>query len=129
MKYMLIMQGSQQDVESVVEWSPEDLRAHIDFMKRIDTELFKPGELVTEMGMAPPNEAKSVRADDDGEAVITDGPFSESKEFLAGVWIVDVDTPERAYELAAHISTAPGPGGGPMNFPVIVHPAGRPPEV
>jgi hypothetical protein len=60
-----------------------------------------------------------VRAGKDG-APVTDGPFPEAKEFLAGFWIVEVDTPERAYELAAQASAAPGPGGAPLNMPIEV---------
>ena len=55
-----------------------------------------------------------------GGAPITDGVFAESKEFLAGFWIVQVDTTERAYELAAKASAAPGRGGEPMNMPIEV---------
>ena len=67
------------------------------------------GELVGAEGLASPTQAKLVRAGQDGKP-ITDGVFPESKEFLAGYWIVDVDSPERAYQIAAEASTAPGPG-------------------
>jgi hypothetical protein len=60
-----------------------------------------------------------VRAGKDGRPV-TDGPFAEAKEFLAGFWIVDVDRPERAYEIAARASAAPGPGGAPLDMPIEV---------
>jgi hypothetical protein len=61
---------------------------------------------------------------------MTDGPFPESKEFLAGYWIVEVDTPERAYALAARASAAPGPGGVPLNMPIEVRQvmSGPPPD-
>ena len=61
-----------------------------------------------------------VRARKDGTPEVTDGPFAEAKEFLAGYWIVDVERPERAYEIAARASAAPGPGGAPMNMPIEV---------
>ena len=67
-----------------------------------------------------PGQAKLVRARADGTPEVTDGPFAEAKEFLAGYWIVDVETPERAYELAARASAAPGPGGRPINMPIEV---------
>lgn len=78
------------------------------------------GELVAAEGLAAPTEAKIVRADDNGKPV-TDGVFPESKEFLAGYWIVQVNSPERAYQVAAEASTAPGRGGVPMNLRIEVH--------
>jgi hypothetical protein len=77
------------------------------------------GEWVDAQGLTPPGQAKLVRAGKDGRPV-TDGPFPEAKEFLAGYWIVEVDRPERAYELAAKASAAPGPGGKPLNMPIEV---------
>jgi hypothetical protein len=75
--------------------------------------------LVSGEGLADPKQAKRVRAGKDG-APITDGVFPESKEFLAGYWIVDVENPERAYEIAAQASAAPGPGGSPINMAIEV---------
>jgi hypothetical protein len=103
----------------VASWSPEDLQAHIGFMHRLNADLTASGELVGAEGLAPPAEAKLVRAGKDG-APVTDGPFAEAKEFLAGFWIVDVDRPERAYEIAARASSAPGPGGAPLVIPIEV---------
>ena len=65
------------------------------------------------------DEAKIVCAGKDGEP-ITDGVFPESKEFLAGYWIVDVESPEQAYKIAARASAAPGPGGKPGSMPIEV---------
>ena len=70
-------------------------------------------------GLDAPTQAKVVRAGKDGKPV-TDGVFPESKEYLAGYWIVDVDSPQRAYELAAEASAAPGPGGEPFNMAIEV---------
>jgi hypothetical protein len=103
----------------VASWSPEDLQAHIGFMHGLNADLTASGELVGAEGLAPPAEAKLVRAGKDG-APVTDGPFAEAKEFLAGFWIVDVDRPERAYEIAARASSAPGPGGAPLVIPIEV---------
>jgi len=75
--------------------------------------------LLSAEGLASPHEAKCVRAGKDG-ASITDGVFPEAKEYLAGYWIVDVETPEQAYAIAARASAAPGPGGVPMNMPIEV---------
>jgi hypothetical protein len=71
-----------------------------------------------------------VRAKKDGTPAVTDGPFAEAKEFLAGFWIVEVDRAERAYEIAAKVSSAPGPGGTPLIIPVEVRQVmSGPPEV
>jgi len=78
--------------------------------------------------LAFPEQARLVRAGKDGEP-ITDGIFPESKEFLAGYWIVDVDSPERAYRIAANASAAPGRGGQPLNMPIEVRPVTGPPDV
>ena len=80
-------------------------------------------------GLGGPQQARIVRAGEGGAPVVTEGPFAETKEFLAGFWIVDCDTPERAYEIAAQASAAPGPGGAPLNMPIEVRPVmGAPPE-
>jgi hypothetical protein len=105
---------------AVSDWSPDDLKAHIAFMHRFNKELTDAGELVGAEGLAPPGEARVVRAGKKGLPAVTDGPFPEAKEFLAGYWIVEVDRPERAYELAAKASAAPGPGGTPLNIPIEV---------
>ena len=81
--------------------------------------LVESGELVSTEGLALPDQARIVRAGKNG-APMTDGVFPESKEFLAGHWIVDVDTPERAYQIAARASAASGPGGTPLNMPIEV---------
>src|SRR5215212_8886521 len=122
MKYMMMMNvpAGTGDYQ-ITSWSPEDFKAHIAFMHRFNQELTEAGEWVDGQGLAPPSQARLVRAGKDG-APVTDGPFAESKEFLAGFWIVDVASPERAYELAAKASAAPGPGGAPLNMPIEVRP-------
>jgi hypothetical protein len=120
MKFMLMMHAPRGTGEyKVNDWSPEDLQAHMTFMHSLNRELMETGERVDAQGLAAPGEAKLVRAGKDGTPV-TDGPFAEAKEFLAGFWIVEVDTPERAYEIAAKASAAPGPGGAPLNMPIEV---------
>jgi hypothetical protein len=104
----------------ISSWSPEDFKAHIAFMRSLNRDLTDAGELVGAEGLAAPGEAKVVRAGKNGVPAVTDGPFPEAKEFLAGYWIVDVDRPERAYELAAKASAAPGRGGVPLNMPIEV---------
>jgi hypothetical protein len=89
-------------------------------MQRFNQELTEPGEFVGAEGLAPPGQARVVRAGKQGAPAVTDGPFAETKEFLAGYWIVEVDGPERAYEIAAKASAAPGPGGKPLVIPIEV---------
>ena len=120
MKFMLMMQCTQKEWESLGSWPPEDFKAHIDFMMRFNKELGEAGELVSAEGLSTPDQARIVRAGKGGAPAITDGPFPEAKEFLAGFWIIDCETPARAIELAARVSAAPGPGGAPVNIPVEV---------
>ena len=121
MRYMLMMNAPRGTGEyQATSWSPDDLKAHIGFMHSLNKDLTNAGELVTAEGLAAPGEAKVVRANKHGGPPVTDGVFPESKEFLAGFWIVDVDQPERAYEIAARVSAAPGPGGKPLIIPVEV---------
>jgi hypothetical protein len=101
----------------IFDWSKKDVEAHMAFMHSFNKDLTEAGEFVLGEGLSGPDQAKRVRADEKG-APITDGVFPESKEFLAGFWIIDVESPERAYELAAKVSAAPGPGGKPLNMPI-----------
>jgi hypothetical protein len=122
MKFMLMMHAPRGSGDwDVSNWSPEELKAHMAFMHRFNKELADAGELAAAEGLAAPGEARIVRATQGGGApAVTDGPFAEAKEFLAGYWIVQVPSAERAYELAARASAAPGPGGAPLNIPIEV---------
>jgi len=129
MKYIMMMHCPQNGYESFAALPKKDLQAHINFMHTFNKEIQATGERVSAEGLASPQEAKLVRAAPDGTP-ITDGVFPESKEFLAGYWIIDVASPERAYELAAKASTAPGLGGVPMNMPIEVRQVmSAPPDV
>jgi hypothetical protein len=119
MKYILMMHARKNGFETFSRWSKEDLRANVAFMRAFSRELKEEGVFVATEGLAFPDQAKIVRAGREGEPV-TDGVFPESKEFLAGYWIVDVEGPERAYEIAARASVAPGPGGKPLKMPIEV---------
>jgi hypothetical protein len=119
MKYMLMMNVPGGGPYQIGSWPKKDVEAHIKFMIELNKKLSSSGELVGAEGLAGPDQAKCVRAGKNGEP-ITDGVFAESKEFLAGFWIVDVETPERAYAIAAEASAAPGPGGKPLNMPIEV---------
>src|SRR5947199_7010384 len=130
MKYILMMKTMKANGNPFPGWTKEDIQRHIGFMMSLNKELRAAGELVSAEGLSFPDQAKLVRAGKDG-VPITDGVFPESKEFLAGYWIVDVDSPERAYAIAAKVSAAPGPGGAPLNMPIEVRPimSGPPPEM
>ena len=121
MKYMLMMNAPRGTGDwNISNWSADDFKAHMAFMHRLNKELRSEGVLVGLEGLAAPNRARIVRADAEGKPVVTDGPFPEAKEFLAGYWIVDVETPERAHAIAARASRAPGPRGVPLNMPIEV---------
>jgi hypothetical protein len=122
MKFILMMnapRGKSGDW-SVVNWTTDELKAHVGFMVRFNKELREEGVLVGAEGLASPREARIVRAGKGGAPEVTDGPFAESKEFLAGYWIVDVESPQQAYAIAGRASAAPGPGGKPLNMPIEV---------
>src|SRR5262245_6136093 len=121
MKFMLMMNAPRGTGDwGTANWSPDDLKAMVRFMKRFNEELKNSGELVSAEGLAPPGRALLVRAGKGSGPEVTDGPFAEAKEFLAGYWIVDCESPKRAYEIAARASSAPGPGGAPLNMPIEV---------
>jgi hypothetical protein len=119
MKFMLLLNTPRNGYSEYMSWPKQDLEANIAFMRAFSKKLSAAGELVSTEGLGSPTQAKRVRAGSDGKP-ITDGVFPESKEFLAGYWIVDVDSAERAYEIAAEVSAAPGPGGKPGTIPVEV---------
>ena len=108
MKYMLLMSGTKDMFEWYSKWPKEDLQANMVFMGKIAKALKEEGVLVETAGLAWPSQAITVRADSKGQP-ITDGVFPEAKEFLAGYWIIDVESAEEAYKVAARISLAPAP--------------------
>lgn len=119
-KYALIVDFQPGVVDTEMdEWKPEEIQAHLDYYKALNRELVDSGELVQSEVLAGPDLAKIVTSD--GTApVITDGPFQEFKEWLAGFQIVDVDTEARALEIAAKISAVPGPDGIALQQPIQV---------
>jgi hypothetical protein len=121
MKYILMMNGTKASFAEYAKWSKKDMEANVAFMRAFNKQLKDEGVYVTTEGLSWPDQGRLVRAGEDG-APITDGVFPESKEFLAGYWIVDVESPEQAYKIAARVSAAPGPGGAPGNIPVEVRP-------
>src|SRR5947209_8240487 len=119
MKYILMMNCPKTGYDTFGAWPKKDIQAHIAFMHGLNKAFRETGVLVSAEGLADPKQAKLVRAGKDG-APVTDGVFPEAKEFLAGYWIIDVESPEQAYEFAARASAAPGPGGAPINMPIEV---------
>ena len=119
MRFILMMMGTKADWGEYAKWSKEDLEQNVAFMRAFSKQLKEEGVFVATEGLGWPDQAKIVRAGKDGEP-ITDGIFPESKEFLAGYWIIDVESPEQAYKIAARASAAPGPGGKPGSMPIEV---------
>ena len=121
MRFILMMTGpAPKPGQGIESWSKEDFQAHIAFMNKFNAELKGEGVLAGAEGLDYPPKPKIVRATRERKPSITDGPFAETKEHLFGYWIVNVDTPEQAYEIAARASAAPGPGGAPLNMPIEV---------
>jgi hypothetical protein len=115
MRFMLLQNygGIEGDCAPMYEWTPEEVAAHVQFQLTLNRQLEELGELIDAQGLAGPDEARYV-VSDGTTPLVTDGPFPEAKELLAGYRIVEVDTPERAVEIAAQISAAPGQGGAPI---------------
>ena len=119
MKYMLLMSAPKESFEWFSKWPKEDLQANMAFMRNFSSELKEAGVLIATEGLAWHDQAVIVHAGKNGEP-ITDGVFPESKEFLAGFWMIDVDSAEEAYRIAARLSAAPAPAGTPGTMPVEV---------
>jgi len=115
MRFMLIQNygGIEGDCAPMYEWTPEEVAAHVQFQVALNRQLEELGELIDAQGLAGPDEARFV-VSDGTTPLVTDGPFPEAKELLAGYRLVEVDSPERAVEIAARISAAPGQGGAPI---------------
>ena len=110
MKYMILTYGSQQDYSEMAGWSPEDFTKMAEFMQAFSDELVASGELVETRGLAAPVHTRRVRLQG-GVPVVTDGPYAETQEVLAGYWIVDCESFDRATEIAARLSKCPTPDG------------------
>lgn len=116
MRFMLLQDygGVESDCAPMSEWTQDEVTAHIDFQRRLNAELRERGELVEVNALTSPDQARTVVYDGSSAPVVTDGPYPESKELLAGYRIVDVESVERAIEIAAQASAAPGQGGAPI---------------
>jgi hypothetical protein len=129
MKFMMMMHyGADIGCEPIHQWPPQDIHKHVQFMHELNKKLAQSGELVDAQGLTGPEQAKLVRAGKGGGPPITDGPFPESKEFLAGFWIIEVADEQRAIEIAATASAAPGPRGTKLSIPMELRPIGVAPK-
>jgi len=126
MKFMIQMNVKQGPYQ-MVGWSKEDVTRMINYMHELNKDLKAKGQFVAAEGLVAPDQARIVKANDDGSPSVTDGPFAESKEFIAGFWMVDVPNADEAYRIAARASAQPGPGGKPLNMPIEVRQVGSPP--
>jgi hypothetical protein len=123
-KYLLLKhyRGGPTPVHDVPmdRWTPEEVEAHIAYMNDFAAKLERSGEFVDGQALSP--DGAWVRSDGEGRPPVTDGPFAETKDLIAGWMIIDVDTYERAVELAAELSAAPGAGGEPLHEWLEVRP-------
>jgi hypothetical protein len=120
-RYVLIVDFQAGVTETPIEgWTPDEITAHLDYYRVLHRELVASGELVASEVLAPPDVAKIVTSDGVGAPLVTDGPFAEFKEWVAGYQIVDVESEARAVEIAARISAVPGAGGIPTQQPIQV---------
>ncbi len=122
MKFMLLQDyaPTENATEFIGAWAPEDAAAHIEFQRELNRRLGESGELVDAQALTAPEQAKFVVSDGGGSPVVTDGPFPEGKELLAGYRMIDVESLERAIKIAAEASAAPGPGGKPIKTVIEV---------
>ncbi|MEU8677266.1 YciI family protein [Streptomyces sp. NPDC048560] len=129
MKYLVMVQGSQVDYDAMSgkgspqspAWSEKDVQAMFAFMQGINDDLAETGEMVDGQGLAEPARTRFVGVGDDGQTVVTDGPYGETKELLAGYWVLDCENLERVTEIAARIVRCPQPEGAPV-YPVVIRP-------
>ena len=120
-KFVLIVNFEGGVVNTPMEeWKPEEVQAHLDYYRALNRELRASGELVETAVLAGPDLAKIVTSNGKGAPMVTDGPFQEFKEWLAGYQIMDVESEARAIEIAGRISAVPGPNGIPTEQPIQV---------
>ena len=127
MKFMVQMNVKRGPYQ-MQGWSPDDVKRMVGFMNDLNKSLKASGQFVVAEGLVSPDQARLVTANGDGHPSVTDGPFAESKEFIAGFWIIDVKNADEAYRFAARVSSCPGPGGKALNMPVEVRAVGEAPK-
>jgi hypothetical protein len=125
MKYLLLKHyrggpAPAVDLVPMDQWTPAEVDAHMQFMNDFAARLEETGELVEGQALAP--EGAFVRYDGEGRPPVTDGPFAETKDLIAGWYVIDVESWDRAVQLAGELSAAPGPGGKPIHEWLEVRP-------
>ncbi|WAU84981.1 YciI family protein [Streptomyces sp. Qhu-G9] len=129
MKYLVMIQGTQADYEAqsgkasagAPAWTEQDIQAMYAHMGAINNDLAETGEMVDGNGLAEPARSRFVERGPDGKPVITDGPYGETKEVLAGYWVLDCASLERVTEIAARVLECPVPEGT-TGYPVVIRP-------
>ncbi|MEV3989561.1 YciI family protein [Streptomyces sp. NPDC049837] len=129
MKYLVMVQGTQADYDAMSgkasahspAWSEKEIQAMFAFMQEINDDLAESGEFVDGQGLAEPRRTRLVSLGEDGRPVITDGPYGETKEVLAGYWVLDCASLDRVTEIAARVARCPQPAGAP-EYPVVIRP-------
>jgi hypothetical protein len=129
MKYMILLYGSQQDYDALTgktvpgkpSWAPEDFAAMGAFMAEFSKDLTESGELVETRGLTAPVHARRIQLVG-GAPVVTDGPYAETQEVLAGYWVVDCESFDRATQIAGRLASCPGPAGAATDAVIDVRP-------
>ncbi|MET9959867.1 YciI family protein [Streptomyces sp. NPDC006326] len=129
MKYLVMVQGAQADYDAMngkasdhcPAWSEEELRAMFAYMSAINDDLAETGEFIDGQGLVEPGRTRFVTADAEGRPVVTDGPYEQTQEVLAGYWVLDCANLERVTEIAARVAQCPAPAGSPV-YPVVIRP-------
>ena len=120
-KYLLgVTFESGVDPTPMEEWSEAEVTAHLDYYRRLNQALLASGELVDHTILVGPDRTRIVRGDGVGAPLVTDGPFPEFKEWLAGFQVIEVADEARALEIAALVSAVPGRDGVPTQQPIHV---------
>ncbi|MBA4024270.1 MAG: hypothetical protein C0482_18090 [Gordonia sp.] len=123
MKYLMLKHyrgGPEINFTPMDEWTPEEVDAHMQYMNDFADRLRDSGEFVDSQALS--QEGTFVRYDGEGRPPVTDGPFAETKDLIAGWMVIDVESQERAYEVAGELSAAPGAGGEPIHEWLEVRP-------
>ncbi|GAB3007567.1 YciI family protein [Streptomyces pseudoechinosporeus] len=131
MKYLVMVQGTQADYEAqagkptagVPVWSKEDIQAMYAHMGAINNDLAETGEFIDAQGLVEPAKTRLVSRGADGKPVITDGPYGETKEVIAGYWLLECASLERVTEIAERVISCPVPEGA-NEYPVVIRPVG-----